>query len=441
MDYGWNSAQTDVERYRVLLLTHQQAVNKGEAVDYTGFETINVELPQDARPIPLGDNTDFKGCTFHVVNNSRDCYLFEYRKSITPLTLDKRIIDGGDFSSVPELATGRKLLIIEDQNVWAKRIGYSYQAPRRDILAIIDGQAQNSVVYTYDTPYSNPRFFYGEVSDNEKYFGNIAFIRSESSTHKTFLVHILNEENFRLSNIRVETPDSRLTGDYLMNLENLYRLSAEEISVDGTYSATDSYGYAIAMDNVAECRFADLQGNTRWGFFGNYNINGCTLANCHINRFDIHCYGKDVVCRGCEFSGYYNQLSSFYGTLTYDSCTFTDFVPVLIEPSFNAFTPFSLVMTDCVWKITPNHNFLIDCSTVTTEENVRQELRNQSLPTISISNLTVHSDDVDEIGVFGEQSFSKGHPQSLYSKSGVDIDAIRRNISSARRLKIRKVLK
>ena len=77
--------------------------------------------------------------------------------------------------------------------------------------------------------------------------------------------------------------------------------------------------------------------------FGNNNVNKAMLQNCDINRFDIHCYGKDVSFEKCSFVDFYNQFSSVYCELYFRSCTFTSFFPILMEYSYNAYTGFDLV--------------------------------------------------------------------------------------------------
>jgi hypothetical protein len=42
-----------------------------------------------------------------------------------------------------------------------------------------------------------------------------------------------------------------------------------------------------------------------------------------------------------------------FGTVLFDGCRFTDFVPVLLEPTYNAYTPFTLVFKDCTFDAIP----------------------------------------------------------------------------------------
>ena len=44
-EFGLAKAKTGEEQYDVLLKTHKAAVSKGVNVDYTGIDTIRIEIP------------------------------------------------------------------------------------------------------------------------------------------------------------------------------------------------------------------------------------------------------------------------------------------------------------------------------------------------------------------------------------------------------------
>ena len=76
--------------------------------------------------------------------------------------------------------------------------------------------------------------------------------------------------------------------------------------------------------------------------FGNNNINTALIENSEINRFDIHCYGRDISFKDVVFVNLYNQFSSTFGTIRFDRCTFRHFTPVLYEASYNSYTVIKL---------------------------------------------------------------------------------------------------
>ncbi len=131
----------------------------------------------------------------------------------------------------------------------------------------------------------------------------------------------------------------------------------------------------------------------KWGVFGTYCLQDVILKDCDINRFDIHCYGKNIKAEGCRFTGMYNQFSSVYGYIAFDNCVFTDFTPVLIESSFNAYTPFELSFKRCKFNFNKQHNYVLTLFGVPQQENERPELKQKSLPNITMKNCKIRTTD------------------------------------------------
>ena len=119
-NFGLAEAKTDVERYYVLLKTHQAALAAGKDVDYSGIESIDIEIPDNFKTIPLTRVNDFKGCVINVKNTSKKVCLFTAKQDGRPIAISKTMIDGGKFRSLPELRKGRFLLLIEDENPWVQ---------------------------------------------------------------------------------------------------------------------------------------------------------------------------------------------------------------------------------------------------------------------------------------------------------------------------------
>lgn len=427
-DYGWNQATTDKERYIVLQKTHQKALILGTNVDYSDMGEMNIEVPYPNSSILVSTCTDFKDAVINVRNNVSDQFIFQRVSSMKPITIEKELLDGNDFSSIPELSNGTKLLVIEDKNVWTKRISYGYDVYRKDILLLTNGIAENTVICPYSPDTSKPICLYCEVSTDKKVFQNLTFNRTKDSTCKSFLIQISGENNFSLNNLKIFTPSCDMVGDRVFYIENSTNLTFDNIKVEETYSSADAYGYAISLENIWNSKFTNLAGNMKWGYFGNNNINTAILEDCDINRFDVHSYGKDIYCSNCTFKDCYNQYSSLFGTLTYNSCHFINFTPILLEYSYNAFTPFEIIMNDCIWDITSDtNNYIVNCSTVTTDHNTRQELYYRYLPEIKIHNLTINSKSKD-VYIYSQQDFSKGYPVTMSNQvrpnlSGITINA------------------
>ena len=153
-------------------------------------------------------------------------------------------------------------------------------------------------------------------------------------------------------------------------------------------------GYGISMNNVYNVSFYHLVANANWGIFGNNNVNNVRLKKCDINRFDVHCYGRDVFFEDCKFRNLYNQFSSMYGTVSFKRCEFFDFTPVLFEPSYDAYTKFDLRFKNCIIHVRKNKDFLISAGELTgARTKERSELSLQQFPNLYIDGLKIDMPD------------------------------------------------
>lgn len=387
LEFGLVSAKNGVQRYDVLLKTHEAAIKMKVGVTYAGIRQIDLDIPQFSKPIPLGDYTDFAGAVLNVTNNVNNRYLFEIDNEIERVELTKKQLTKKDFSRVRRLKKGLHLLIVEDRSPWIKqRRGYQYSVNRKDIILIDDGVARNQPIHPYSDSFSKPQFQIAEVSSSEIIIKGLTLNRMRISKCMTYLCKVSNTNNIYFQNITVNTPkESNLTGDRVFNIQNCTNVFFDNVVINGTYSSKDKFGYGICLDNVWNSHFSRLKTSSEWGIFGNNNINYSVLEDSEINRFDIHCYGRDVYAKNTTFRDLYNQFSSFYGTLSYRNCTFIDFVPVLFETSYSSYTFFKLEMRDCFLKVDKSRPYLIQAGNPSLlDDNARVELRNTSWPNITI---------------------------------------------------------
>lgn len=395
--FGLTKAKTGTECYEVLLRTHQAAVAAGVNVDYTGIDTIRLEIPAKPSRIPLTQYNDFKGCVFVVKNTSIVCYLFGRREEGETISIDKRLIDKGDFRSVDALKRGRYLLVIEDENLWVlNRKGHNYGHPRKDILLVENGVAKNSVVMPYDNAYSKPKCTYVKLGKEPLVIKNISIVRDPGCTFLTHVTNIAGADNVRFENVSIKTPESPLTDDRGISIYNCTNVTMDNVRIEGTYSHTDHSGYGVFLNNVWNYKSTNMYGKANWGVFGNNNVNVAKIKDSQINRFDIHCYGRDISFKNVAFFDLYNQYSSVYGTIQYDKCIFTDFTPVLNGGSYNAYVEHDVIFRDCVFNATPRKRFLIRVGNLNDAPNERHELAQKCLPNVRIKNLTVNLQDGEE---------------------------------------------
>ena len=391
-DFGLDTAQTGEARYQVLYNTHLAAFNAGVNVSYKGIDTLNLVIPTNAKSIPLTEKNNFNGVVFNVLNNSQHISLFTMRQKSEEIEVGKELIDKGDFSRIEALRNGTYLLILSDRTPWvAERIGYSYPAMRNDILLIKDGKSINQPVAPYNTPATELKTYYVPVTSLEKEVAHLTLNRDIKSTFKTYCVGISNQNNVTLRDITINTPKNKMMADGAIGVTNCTNIKMEDITINGTYSGKGKYGYGLSMNHIWNSTFTRVVADGIWGVWGSNNMSKVELDSCDINRFDIHCYGRDVICRNTTFRNKQTQFSSFYGNLTFENCHFIDCIPVRIRSSYNAYTPFDILFKDCTFDATLRHLSLVNVMLLDTNLNKRPELAEKCWPNVTIENLTINA--------------------------------------------------
>ena len=423
-DFGFNEAKTDQQRYEVLWQTHKEALKRGTGVDYKGIADFTLTITSKTKSIPLPLYTDFAGVKITVINQSNNIYLFTLNNAFKPIEVPIKQLKKGKFSEVDELKRGIKLLVIEDKKPWVdNRCGYSYGAQRKDIILINNGRAQNSTIFPYTDGESSPIYRYCNASSEQKVVKNLIVERSPQSTYITNVVKVNGYNNVLLQNFKIFTPKSDLVADRAITIQNSTNVTLNNVEINRTYSRKDKSGYGISMNNVWNSRFIHLKAYGKWGVFGTNNMSMVTIEDSDINRFDIHCYGRDVYCQNSIFRDKYNQFSSLSGALRFIDCHFVNFVPVLFESSYSAYTHFKLDIEDCVIDVDSERPYLISAGNLEkVSDNRRKSLAKICWPDIRVRNLTVNlKDKMNNWSLF----YSKGGTGvRIHGISEIDIDGL-----------------
>lgn len=397
--YGLDTAKTGEGRYQALYRAHVAAQQRHTDVDYSGVGDLNIAIPKDAKTIPLTAHNDFKGITITVTNNVHDFTLFDLTGEATEIDVPQNILDSGDFTTIPQLATGRKMLLVQDKKPWTKRAGkgFDYYCYRQDIIYLVDGKATNKAVCPYgDTVTTQPKCWVAEGNDPATPLSihDVTIRRADGNQFKAYCIRVSNCDNVELNNITIVTPrDKKKIADGAISLNNCANIKMHNVLIDGTYSQEHEYGYGIAMNNVLQSSFVKVVSrHCGWGVFGTNNIADVTLDSCDVNRFDIHCYGRDVTLRHTLFSNVRVPFGSVYGNILYDSCTFYHSVPLYIRPRYNAHVPFDVTMRNCTFytSVTRQRNKIFDMGYLNPDTNPRPELSQKCWPNIRIENMTVY---------------------------------------------------
>lgn len=425
-DFGFSTAKSGEERFWVLYNTHVEALRQGKTVDYSGIERIDLIIPSDAKSIPLGNYTDFRSVSFNVLNTRKDNFvLFVMTNEAKDIRVDKSCFTSFDFRSYPELRSGYTILIVEDENPWVEsRIGFNYGAIRKDVLLLRNGIAVNRPVSPYDNEESMPRCKYVVTTNVKKSFKNIVFNRNKASTAKTLLLTVRNVNNIEVRNISIHTPkNEELYADQIILFEGCSNVKMKNVYVDNTYSQTDKFGYAFGLNPVLNVTLENINASADWGVFACSNLNKATLKNCNINRFDLHCYGRDYHLSKCTITGGM-PISSMYGDMKFDRCVFEYAFPCNYRYDYNSYTPFDLSFRNCIFKMDKEHNFILYISQLSENRNMRKELYEKCLPNISLKNCTIEVEpdvttwDVVHIG-------DNYYPQALGYISNITIEGLK----------------
>ena len=392
LEFGLRECKTDIERYKVLLVTHRTAIERGVGVDYSGIKKLNIEVPDKKSAIPLAASTDFRGCVLNVMNTVGDVALFTRNEIPVDVSLSKSLVDGGKYSSASALRKGLHLLIINDKTPWVEnRAGHDYPAYRKDVVVVKDGRALNSTVMPYNSRQTTLACSYVPVRDTAITISNVVINRTKASTKKTFCFSLKGVYNVQMSNVTVNTPEGTgLWADGVIKLRDCARVTLDKVRIQGTYSLTDKYGYGFDVDNVYDLKVINSYGHGNWGVFGTNNLNKLEVRNSDLNRVDIHLYGRDVRIADCKLSGLYNQFSGVYGDIVMERCVFDNFTPLINGTSYNAYVPFNLYIKDCEWTVTKDKHILLGVGSLKNKINTREELSRKAWPNIYIDGLKVN---------------------------------------------------
>lgn len=407
-DFGLKKARTGAERASVLYNAHVAANKENTFVDYSGIDHIDIEITKDFKSIPLGEWNDFSGVVFNVVNNYKnDLTLFTLSQKAKDIDVDPASIDKGRFDAYPELKRGNHLLIISDDNYWVdNRVGYSYGHIRRDVLLVVEGRSQNAVIQSYNNDQSKPKSSYCQVSNTKKTIKGLVINRSDKSKFRSLCILLQNQNNVLIKDVIVNTPKTVMSGDAAIKVQNCTNVTFEDVIINGTYSQKDKFGYGFSINNAWNTEFIRVKGDGDWGVLGNNNMSETILLNCRLNRFDIHCYGRNAYLADCVFDGgehgWYCGGSSIYGTIRYDRCTFTNCTPISYGDSYKTAVGADVIFSDCIFNVNKNKRSIFSTSVLNKNMNPRRGLSQKNLPNIQINGMVINvPKGVDVISVYG----------------------------------------
>ena len=403
IEYGLRYAKNGEERFWALYKAHVSASQTKESVSYANVGDLDIEIPANAKSIPITWDTDFCGITITVKNSVKDFTLFSYSGQKRAIVIAKRDVDGKSFTNYDELRNGVKALIIKDESPWIEnRKGFTYGAIRSDIRLLIDGNAQNDAIMPYDNTQSEPSCSFFVSDKRRKTIGNLKFARALDCKYITRLFDIDASNNILIHDVVVLTPsENNLMGDAVISVSNSTNVTFKDINIKGTYSHIEQYGYGISLNNVWNVKCYNIDAEAEWGVFCCNNVNYSFLKHCVLNRYDCHCYGRDIIAEDCVFHDLSNQVSSVYGRISFKNCVFRNFIPIYLRDDYNSYVPFDVKFSKCKFYVTNKAHSLIYMGGLYLDANNRPELVRQCWPNVEIRDITILSEEgIDEVSLF-----------------------------------------
>jgi len=410
------AGKSGLQLYFLLKGYHEEAAKQGARLTYPKRLTLALDIPEGATTLPLSEQTDFNGCRLVVLNTTvQDFFLFSLanEKGTKPTKLSHNDVNTGYFGDVNGLREGLKLLVLKDQRVWTdiapEEGGRHFY--RQDVLLVKNGKALNTPILPYDNSTSEPQGQWYEITASKKTFKDLTFERSARSTCRTRLLQIKAQNNVCIQNVTVLTPfvaeDSEAPlyrTDRCICVENSACTTFENVTVRGTYSTAKCWGYAINLENVFDTCCKRLYAEGHWGIFGNNNVNRLTINQSRINRVDLHCYGRDIICCGCIFSNtiddqmtqqHYcasrvlNTFASLVGSLTFDRCQFRQALPLYLRANYRAYTGYDATFRRCQIDLPAHTPYIVTAGLLNEPTNTRQELSQVCWPNINVERCTI----------------------------------------------------
>jgi len=407
-------------------LEHSLDVDTVKFSTPTGDSTIYLQLNpvgEDATPIIAPRMIDGNGWTIRVRNNVEwtNPWLFYIRKNNADRFMNMHItpeqIDEGRYPGLNELSPDKWLLIICDSTEWVYRTDENDNSSkyRSDAILVENGLSNDLPIASYNNAETALSYYAFKQNGGAVGLKNLSFVRDTLSSKKIGLVTIRGYDNVQFENILVKfnnnhsynpTPHTTaITGDAVFYISECNHVKLNDVKVLGTYSTETQSGYAFSLNTVSNITFNHVQAEGEWGVMCGYNLNNILITESKLNRFDIHCYGKNAQIINTEFSNSisanhnFNRVGSFFGQLNFKNCLFNNFVPIRFDPSFHIYTGFDLILNGCI--INNHTGVIVEAVQMDTIQTLlRPSLQELCWPNVHIRNLLFENLSRDTLNIF-----------------------------------------
>lgn len=423
--FGFRPNQAD--SYSEIYLTHLAAKELGTSISYNGIKEVNIRVSAGFESIPLTGQDDFCGAIFHITNTqstgSYILFTLTGEDDIVPNSITLDNVRNGNYS----LDNNKQYtLFVKDTKLWTARRGATSAEDRyrEDVICIRNNKAINYPCTTYDTDVSIECTLM-EDKPYQRYLRNLTAIREDGIGMIKF-ISIEYCSNMEISNVTLNTFKGNNTpknGDNAFIMKHCALFNITNMNINNVYSVSGS-GHGYELDTVYHIVYDNITGyDNNWGIFGANNVNDVAIYNSNINRFDVHCYGRDIKFYNCTFTGNkYNQFSGMYGIISFEDCIFgSQFLPYLQEGTYNAYTFHELIFRNCQFYANRGL-YLFGFEKAT---NPRSELADKYLPSIRMENITYYSSNTFNLILVDSPLTPDGNFQGMMGLYDVTVDGLR----------------
>ena len=423
--FGFRPNQAD--SYSEIYLTHLAAKELGTSISYNGIKEVNIRVSAGFESIPLTGQDDFCGAVFHITNTqstgSYILFTLTGEDDIVPNSITLNNVRNGNYS----LDNNKQYtLFVKDTKLWTARRGATSAEDRyrEDVICIRNNKAINYPCTTYGTDVSIECTLM-EDKPYQRYLRNLTAIREDGIGMIKF-ISIEYCSNMEISNVTLNTFKGNNTpknGDNAFIMKHCALFNITNMNINNVYSVSGS-GHGYELDTVYHIVYDNITGyDNNWGIFGANNVNDVAIYNSNINRFDVHCYGRDIKFYNCTFTGNkYNQFSGMYGIISFEDCIFgSQFLPYLQEGTYNAYTFHELIFRNCQFYANRGL-YLFGFEKAT---NPRSELADKYLPSIRMENITYYSSNTFNLILVDSPLTPDGNFQGMMGLYDVTVDGLR----------------
>lgn len=423
--FGFRPNQAD--SYSEIYLTHLAAKELGTSISYNGIKEVNIRVSAGFESIPLTGQDDFCGAIFHITNTqstgSYILFTLTGEDDIVPNSITLDNVRNGNYS----LDNNKQYtLFVKDTKLWTARRGATSAEDRyrEDVICIRNNKAINYPCTTYDTDVSIECTLM-EDKPYQRYLRNLTAIREDGIGMIKF-ISIEYCSNMEISNVTLNTFKGNNTpknGDNAFIMKHCALFNITNMNINNVYSVSGS-GHGYELDTVYHIVYDNITGyDNNWGIFGANNVNDVAIYNSNINRFDVHCYGRDIKFYNCTFTGNkYNQFSGMYGIISFEDCIFgSQFLPYLQEGTYNAYTFHELIFKNCQFYANRGL-YLFGFEKAT---NPRSELADKYLPSIRMEYITYYSSNTFNLISVDSPLTPDGNFQGMMGLYDVTVDGLR----------------